>query len=139
MEKFVWEDKYSLGINIIDTQHKHFFDIINQIYDKLQQGGDNRADLTKVIAELVDYAYFHLATEEKYFNQFAYSDIVNHMRQHTMFREKTMEYSDRIKKAGEDLPKLALEVTDFAKNWLIKHIMYSDQLYVSFFKAHNIN
>lgn len=139
MQKFVWTDEYSLGINVIDEQHKHFFEIVNNIYDMLESTGDNRQDLIDVIDELAQYAYFHLATEEKYFNQFAYSDIANHMRYHAIFRQKSEEYTDRVKSENEDLPQLAQEVTDFSKNWLSNHILVADKLYAPFFKAHHIN
>jgi len=85
-----------------------------------------------------DYAFFHLSTEEKYFNQFAYSAMAEHMKQHSMFREKSDEYMARIKKTDVDLEKLALEITDFAKNWLSKHIMMADKLYAPLFKKHGL-
>ncbi len=139
MNKFVWTNEYSLGIGIIDEQHQHFFDIVNRIYDMLEKGNNEREEIVKIIAELTEYAYHHLSTEEKYFNQFAYSDIANHMKYHTMFRLQTQEYSDRIKDSKEDLPKLALEVTDFAKTWLMKHILVADKMYAPFFKSHGLN
>ena len=139
MEKFVWSDKYMLGIEIIDKQHQHFFEIVNRIYDMEEVNDTKREDIIKIVNELRDYAFFHLATEEKYFNQFAYSDIANHMKYHTMFREKSEEYSQRVKSQTENLPELALEIADFSKEWLSHHILVADQKYVSFFKAHNIN
>ena len=35
MNKFIWTKEYELGVEIIDTQHKHFFEIVNKIYDTL--------------------------------------------------------------------------------------------------------
>jgi len=139
MEKFIWTDKYKLDINVIDEQHKHFFEIVNNIYALLEKGNSDRAEIIKMTDELKDYAFFHLSTEEKYFNQFFYSDMTNHMKYHTMFREKTNEYSDRIKNEKEDLPKLAQEMADFAQTWLIKHIMVADKMYAPLFKQHGLN
>ena len=102
MEKFVWTNKYSLGIGIIDEQHHHFFDIVNRIYDMLEKKGDHREEIITIVGELKEHAFYHLATEEKYFNQFAYSDIANHMKAHTAFRLKTEEYSNRIENKDED-------------------------------------
>jgi len=139
MNKFIWTDEYSLGIAIIDDQHKHFFEIVNKIYALLEKESNNREEMLKVVNELVDYAYMHLSTEEKYFNQFSYSDIANHMKYHMSFREKSAEYLERIKKEGEDLPKLLLEIDDFSKNWLSHHILVADKMYASFFKSHGLN
>jgi hemerythrin len=99
---------------------------------------NNSAELVKIIHELKDYAFYHLSTEEKYFNQFAYSDITNHMKYHTLFREQSGAYSERLENNEEDLPKLALEITDFAKNWLTKHILVADKMYAPFFKEHGL-
>jgi len=137
MNKFIWTDEYSLGINVIDEQHKHFFEIVNIVYDVLDKSNATKEELLKIIDELIKYDYYHLSTEEKYFNQFFYSDMANHMKYHDMFRTQTEEYYNRLEK--EDLPKLSLEVTDFAKNWLIHHIMVEDKKYVPYFKEHNIN
>lgn len=138
MEKFVWTNEYSLGISIIDEQHQHFFEIVNRIYDMLAKRKDDRDEILGIINEMKDYAFYHLATEEKYFNQFAYADIVNHMKAHTMFRMQVQDYSERIKNAKEDLPKLALEITDFAKKWLSMHIIVADKMYAPLFKAHGL-
>lgn len=138
MNKFIWTDEYKLDIKVIDDQHMHFFEIVNNIYDKLAGDNTDKEELKKVIRELMDYAFYHLDTEEQYFNQFAYADIANHMKAHTLFRKETQEYYDRVKSANEDLNQLALEVTDFAKNWLMKHILVSDKSYAPLFKQHGL-
>ena len=138
MKKFIWTDEYSLGISVVDEQHQHFFEIANKIYDMLEKEKNKRTDIVIIINELRDYAFYHLATEEKYFNQFAYSGMAEHMKQHSMFRQKSDEYLSRVENTNEDLEKLALEVTDFATNWLSLHIIVSDKLYAPFFKQHGL-
>jgi len=138
MNKFIWTEEYNLGVSIIDEQHKHFFEIVNRIYDLLEKKEENKEEMIDITKELIDYALFHLSTEEKYFNQFAYADISNHMRAHSMFREKTAEYSEIINKDGTDLSKLLLEIADFSKNWLSHHILVSDKAYAPFFQAHGL-
>jgi len=139
MNKFIWTEEYSLGIQIIDDQHKHFFEIVNRIYDLLEKKDNSKKEMTDIVAELVDYALFHLSTEEKYFNQFAYSDIANHMKYHTMFRLKSSEYSEKIKEENVDLPALILEIANFSKDWLAQHILVADKMYAPFFKEHGLN
>lgn len=138
MNKFIWTKEYELGVEVIDDQHKHFFEIVNRIYDTLGNKETNSADIQKIINELTDYALFHLGTEEKYFNQFAYADQINHMKYHNAFRIKSGEYSERIKDPKEDTAKLALEITDFAKNWLMHHILVADKAYAPFFQANGL-
>ena len=33
LNKFIWKDEYGVGIQLIDEQHKHFFEIVNKILD----------------------------------------------------------------------------------------------------------
>lgn len=138
MEKFLWTDEYSLGISIIDEQHQHFFEIVNRIYDLLKKNNENKEEMVSIVKELMDYAFFHLSTEEKYFNQFSYSDISHHMKAHSMFREKSDEYSELVKNNNTDLSKLLLEIADFSKDWLAHHILISDKAYAPFFQAHGL-
>ncbi len=61
------------------------------------------------------------------------------MKYHNTFRLQSGEYSDKIKNPKEDIDKLALEITDFAKNWLEHHILVADKMYAPFFQAHGLN
>ena len=139
MEKFVWTDEYNLNIHIIDEQHKHFFEIVNQIYDLIKDKTVTKTDIIKIVNDLINYGYYHLSTEEKYFNQYLYSDRMSHMKQHEMFRKQTADYVAHLEKSDVDLVKLSLEIDNFAKNWLSHHILVNDRQYVSFFKQNKID
>jgi hemerythrin-like metal-binding protein len=140
MEKFIWTSDYNLDIEIIDEQHQHFFEIVNKLYDLLEQKKTDRKILILAVEELVNYAFYHLSTEEKYFNQFSYADIGNHMKYHTMFREKANDYAARVKNVDDIvLPDLLLEIADFSKNWLSQHILIADKMYAPLFKEHGLN
>jgi hemerythrin len=60
------------------------------------------------------------------------------MKYHMMFRKQSERYSERLKNADEDLPKLVLEITNFAKDWLMKHILVADKMCAPFFKEHGV-
>ena len=60
------------------------------------------------------------------------------MKYHNDFRVKSGEYSERINNSKEDTNKLALEITDFAKDWLMHHILVADKMYAPFFQAHGL-
>jgi hemerythrin len=139
MNKFIWTEEYNLGVGIIDEQHQHFFVIVNRIYDLLEKEKEDKEEMINIVKELIDYAFFHLSTEEKYFNQFAYADIAKHMKAHSMFREKSAEYLEKVNAPDAALRTLLLEISDFAKTWLSHHILEVDKAYAPFFKAHGLN
>ena len=57
-----WDDKYSIGISIIDEQHKKLFGIINRtIYAK--EHSNDIEELKEVLREMTDYTVTHFTTE----------------------------------------------------------------------------
>jgi hemerythrin len=53
MPLFKWIDEYSIGISIIDNQHKKIIDYINELHDAIQQniGFTATGDVLTDIAE----------------------------------------------------------------------------------------
>ena len=72
--KLEWEEKYSVGVLEIDTQHKKLFATINELIDIIG-GHFEQLAINKVVSELLDYKKFHFATEEKYFKEFDIYEI----------------------------------------------------------------
>ena len=63
MKKFIWTIEYSVGIESIDEQHQHFFDITNKILELSESGSSEGRDLFESLEELGNYAFYHLDTE----------------------------------------------------------------------------
>ena len=139
-DRFVWDDSYSVNIALIDEQHKHFFEIVNQSFDLLETDPKNKAGIFAIIDELVAYGKFHLSTEETYFEKFNFIHSKEHTISHNIFREKVDSYLLYLKslKITEDADDLAGAVTTFAKNWLSQHILISDKEYITLFNENGL-
>jgi len=60
-----WEDKFSVGISIIDEEHKKLIGVLNKaIYAK--EHNDNTEEIKEVLREMTDYTFTHFKTEEAY-------------------------------------------------------------------------
>lgn len=131
-----WSPQYSVGVKIIDDQHKEFMDTFNELYDALL---NNEAEekLAVTLKKLSDYAEYHFALEEKYFKDFDYDGAEEHIKQHDDFRAQLGEFKKHFFKEN-DLKQLALELVDLLENWLIKHVVETDQKYVACFKEHGL-
>lgn len=136
--KFIWSSDYSVGVKVIDEQHQHFFDIINEVYDVLEKNGDKLEHLTNVIGELGNYALYHFSTEEEFFGKFNYEGAKQHIEAHDLFREKMRQYIAEVRNHGVDTKRLAADTADFAKEWLSKHILAMDKKYTACFKEHSV-
>ena len=137
--KFIWRDEYSVGVEIIDEQHKHFFEIANELYDLSVKDDFSRGNLFAFITELGSYAFYHLGTEEGYFEEFNYEDKVMHIEVHNIFRKKVSDYLAGARDEKSDLRKLAGEAADFCNDWLSRHILALDKKYTDSFHSHGLN
>jgi len=138
MEKFIWTEKYSVGITLIDEQHQHFFEITNEIFDLIDGKSPEREALFAYLEELGDYALYHLGTEEKFFDEFKYEGAPEHRIAHNAFRETVGKYIDEARKNNADIAKLSENTASFASGWLKNHILAMDKQYAPFFREHGL-
>lgn len=125
MEFFKWTDEYSVNIQEIDNQHKMIVDILNELYNAFMNKEHDKK-LGEVIVKLADYANFHFATEEKYFDKYPDDSIKLHKEQHEEFRLKIDAYKNQYSK---DISSLTFVLIQFVKNWLVTHISGTDKAY----------
>lgn len=130
--KFIWNPSYSVGVKKFDEQHQHFFEITNNIYDLVRADTTDHDQLFAQIMELVNYAGYHLSSEEEAFEKYNYPDADSHLEAHTIYREKIQEYVQQISAPDADLPTIATLIADFASDWLLQHIKTVDKLYTEF-------
>ncbi len=78
---FKWDVKYSVGISIIDEEHRKFIDIINKAIVAREQS-DNPEEIKEVLKEMTDYALTHFKTEEIYMKEFNYPEYQDHKEEH---------------------------------------------------------
>lgn len=130
-----WEEKYSVGVKLIDDQHKKMFETINELIATMNTKPTND-QVSEIIKSLIEYKKYHFATEEKYFAEFNYEGAEEHKEKHALFSVKLEEMTARN---GEDAVALAFELVDFLEDWLIDHLMVTDRKYISCFKEHGLS
>lgn len=133
-KKLEWEEKYSVGVKLIDDQHKMMFGIINDLFEAINTA-PTKEKLHGIIDQLVQYKRFHFATEERYFHEFNYEKTEDHIAKHNTFNERLNEI--KTKYEDDSLP-LAFELVDFLEDWLLNHLQTADQEYKECFKAHGL-
>jgi len=123
-----WSDALSVNIKKIDDQHKRLIELVNTLHDSMKAGKGNAA-IGPILSDLLKYASFHFATEEKYFQEYAYPEYLQHKKQHDELTQKTkmLNASHREGKLS-----ITIEVMNFLKDWLSNHILVSDKKYSTF-------
>ena len=57
-----WDDKYCVGVSIIDKDHKEFIDTINKAII-VKGNNDNPEGVKEVLSEITNYILTHFKTE----------------------------------------------------------------------------
>lgn len=138
INKFVWDDSFSVEVQEMDEQHKHFFSIVNEIYDLILSGDVQKEKLLFSVTNLGNYAVYHLSTEEALFNELDFEWKGAHIAAHNLFRDKATKYMTALSLPETDLTNLSLEIADFCKTWLSEHIKVMDKGYITCFHQHGI-
>ena len=129
-----WDDKYSVGISMIDEEHKKFIDILNKATYVKQYENSPRA-ITEILVEMTVYAQEHFKTEETYMIDFKYYDYKSHKDEHNNFCNLTSEY---IKKLMDGEIRIMDEILEDLTQWLFNHIQVTDKRYVACFNENGL-
>jgi len=127
-----WSDRYSVGNNDIDNDHRRLFEIIN-LLQEMQNTSDKESRFAEVLSSLFDYSLYHFNREEEYMNQISFNEIEEHKREHKKYIIKISTYnSDFFSSKRPD----EATVIEFLTNWWTNHILKSDVKY-ELFKSQN--
>ena len=134
MAFFEWKNDYSVGIVKIDEQHKVLVGFLNELYDSMK-AGKGKDTLDTVLKNLVEYTKTHFATEESLFKLYKYPDYVSHKQKHDKLAAYVLEIKQKFDSGQISNP---IQITNFLKDWLSKHIMGTDKLYGPFLNAKGV-
>lgn len=122
MVTIAWDDRYRIGLPIIDNQHKYLLQLINRLYDDIASGATPLV-LDDVFNNLDDYAVYHLAIEERWMQGQLYPDLSSHQQEHVTFKEHIAELRQRYLRRDSNA---SLKTLAFLYHWLTTHIQGSD-------------
>ncbi len=131
---FQWEDKYSVGIQSIDNQHKELFRILEKLLEAMKKGLANEIT-TQIIMELESYALIHFQKEEFFFQRFNFQGSVAHITEHQKFLQKVVSLKSDIKSGKITL---TFELLNFLKDWIDHHILVIDKEYTECFRQNGL-
>jgi hemerythrin len=122
-----WNEKYRIGNDAIDGEHKQLF----QIASRFLNASDTGAHLSSAL-ELRDYTTEHFRHEEVLMREVGYPLTSTHLRLHTDLLSKLGAIEEKINHS--DLHKPELE--EFINFWFIKHMVAVDAPLVVYVKRY---
>ncbi len=129
-----WKNDYSVNIREIDEQHKQLINMINELHDAMLAKKGKEA-LLSVLTKLANYCATHFAVEEKLMSGNGYPEYADHKEVHNKMTAKVKALMADVQ-AGKTT--ISIEVMNFLKNWLDKHIMGTDKKYSAFLNSKGV-
>ena len=131
MAKLLWSEQFSVGIEVIDQQHRKILEYINQL-DDMHSGIHSNREIGRLIDALIDHTIYHFNFEEKMQEEAGYPYIKAHRRLHVQFAKRLTDFQTRFAE-GEDISG---ELEGFLTSWLLDHLKHDDSDYVALAKEH---
>lgn len=121
LNRIVWNEKYEIGVQRIDFEHRIFADLINNLADKIAAGKD-MLSLTRTLREVVKYADFHFISEENIMTEIGYPGIKEHTALHRQLQQ-TLNERAQVLAAGDETPA---DLLNFLVEWFLDHTVRED-------------
>ncbi len=119
---FEWDDKFSVGEERLDNQHKYLFQLSNKIQDADKSEGKH------YVMELFKYTKIHFGEEEDHLKDIGFTGLVGHMELHNKLITDLSTMVERYSGTQENIDDLAV----FLYKWLTDHILTKDMKYATF-------
>jgi len=121
-----WSTRYSFGVQRMDDQHTHLFQMLNDLHAALTKGQASNGVVGSLLQKLASYTKEHFAAEEAMLEKSGYRELAQHRTLHRNLIKPVDDFTARYQR-GEVAVKL--ELLTFLRNWLTTHIQQEDRKY----------
>jgi hemerythrin len=119
-----WNNRFSVGVSLIDEQHKKLVAMTNELYFACSYSTDfGKAQFEMTIHDAVAYVRYHFATEEKIMEKTSYPGLADHRKEHTEFIKQVLENVKAFQEGKSFVPN---QFVRFLKDWILSHIAITD-------------
>lgn len=124
-EYITWQDEFSVGVKVIDAQHKKLLEVINTFLRSLEDS-DDRFAIGRSLDEMIRYTEYHFYTEQLLLEK--HPDFLAHLNQHWQLVKR----AKKIQSDYQQEIELKADIFDFLLSWLKDHILGTDKVYFSY-------
>ena len=118
-----WDEKWSIGNELIDAHHKEFIKAANKF---VFSSNEDCSNVSTVLAFLMEYVAVHFYEEEKLLEKCGYPDIKQHKLQHTVLKANSSRLATEYEMKGASV-KLKANLKKLIADWLLNHIEIEDK------------
>ena len=132
MSFFEWQDKYDLGVNSMNDEHKILISKMNGLHD-LNESGAEKSKLIAAFDDFANYTIKHFTDEEEYMDLIEFPGLSSHKLIHKGLLEKVVAFGNDFR--GSESQKFDDNLFAFLNIWLASHICGIDMKYSAHTKA----
>jgi hemerythrin len=122
-----WDDRYSVGVQALDEQHRELVKMTNKLYlGSLLEGKEPKDFFVRALHNIAGYLKFHLATEEQFLDTMRYPDRAEHKKQHDNFIKNVFS---QVQDFENGLTPALGPVAGYLRDWVLTHIAFTDKKY----------
>ena len=130
MNAFEWKDMFNIGHKELDSDHRKYFDLLNECYMSSCAPGSAKAN-TDLLRRDKSYAAMHFSYEEEVLRASGYPDYERHEKLHRSFEEHLAELENVNEITGEHKYE---SMFSFLLEWFQKHILEEDRKCIPYLK-----
>ncbi len=119
-----WRDQFSVGNDLVDTDHKYLLEIINRAEVSLQ--GHQHAALVALLDELAHYGAKHFKLEELVAGAVDYPKADQLHVSHQALVESLAKFRAELGDSWTE--QVGVQFATFLRDWLLNHVIKEDLL-----------
>ena len=121
-DRLEWQEKYSVGVAVIDEDHRQMIDDLNAFVQAIAVGA-TVGPAAGHLYELLRHTYYHFRREEALMRETAYSKLAEHIAEHDALYEGLLGFSrDFTSRPHRDVAEFA----GFLATWVLTHVEEQD-------------
>ena len=127
MRQIQWQDRFSIGVEMIDQAHHRLFTIVQKIMELYVERHEDKFACEEGIKYFKAYALKHFAEEEAYMREIGYTGYLDHKKIHDRMRREIIPALERELCDSDFSTEAVQHFIGVCIGWLTGHIMIEDQ------------
>lgn len=121
-----WQDRFNIGVELIDREHRKLFTVINKLMAFRNQEGKSQWVCQEGIKYFKEHAMKHFSEEEVYMASVGYKEFEIHRRLHDNFRKKNLPALEKELERTSYSDGAVDHFLGVCAGWLIAHTITED-------------
>lgn len=126
MSEVKWNDRFNIGVEIVDHAHKKLFAIVGKLLSLTEDAEKQKHACQEGIKYFKSYTIKHFAEEEAYMRKIGYSDYEIHKSLHDNMQNHTLPALEQEMESQNYSAESIQHFLGICVGWLNVHIMIED-------------